>query len=142
MGLKEGGMPEPRGSVLDSCHGLRVSVRQHSATAAAATATAAQMLSPKDVDDLQHLQEHLQDQCRRFGLSDEGDVDDLLDRVQQHVQRAPVPGRRTRARALRDAHLAWKRETDLAEVLAPKVTGALALREALAELEAICRDRD
>ena len=29
----------------------------------------------------------LQGQCRRLGLSDEGDVDDLLDRVQQHVQR-------------------------------------------------------
>ena len=35
-------------------------------------------------------QRHLQGQCRRLGLSDEGDVDDLLDRVQQHVQRMPI----------------------------------------------------
>ncbi len=39
------------------------------------------------------------------------------------------------AGTLRDAHLAWKRETDLAEVLAPKVTGALALREACSGLD-------
>ena len=87
-GLEEGGELEPRSAVLDSCHGLHVSVRQHSATAAAATATAAQMLSPKE--DLQHLKEHLQDQCRRFGLPDDGDVDGLLDRIRQHVQRMPM----------------------------------------------------
>ncbi|QGZ36670.1 SDR family NAD(P)-dependent oxidoreductase [Stappia indica] len=39
------------------------------------------------------------------------------------------------AGTLRDGHLAWKRETDLAEVLAPKVTGALALREACSGLD-------
>ena len=46
------------------------------------------MLSPKE--DLQHLKEHLQDQCRRFGLSDDGDVDGLLNRIRQHVQRMPM----------------------------------------------------
>ena len=39
---------------------------------------------------LQRLQEHLQDQCRRFGLPDDGDVDGLLDRIRQHVQRMPM----------------------------------------------------
>ncbi|WP_186400372.1 SDR family NAD(P)-dependent oxidoreductase [Stappia sp. P2PMeth1] len=39
------------------------------------------------------------------------------------------------AGTLRDGHLAWKRDADLAEVLAPKVTGALALREACSGLD-------
>ena len=33
---------------------------------------------------------HLQEQCRRFGLSAEGSVDDLLDRIQNYVQSKPT----------------------------------------------------
>ncbi len=67
---------------------------------------------------------------------DMGDADAVADLVSHVIE---VHGRLDTvvhcAGTLRDGHLAWKRDADLAEVLAPKVTGTLALREACSRLD-------
>mgnify|MGYP001218297016 CR=1 FL=1 len=73
----------PTWSACGSIESTTSSVGAHSAAAFRTTmgaATLAEMMLSGEAD-----QRHLQGECRRLGLSDEGDVDDLLDRVQQHV---------------------------------------------------------